>query len=970
MTPMPSPQPTDEPPPIRTGHHRRVALIVGAAALAVVAAIIIWSVSIGGPAPQEQTQPEEVIELIPGPLAKEAPSGRRFDPQAESGMPALSEGGRIQNTDEQGKLSQEYRFRRLDPNPPGMPANWVHMDQPQAEFYLKNNRVLSITGASALAHLPARILESGTITGDVTIRLFEPPPGQVLDLQRDEPLLEVSTDKATFDNVMGEVRCPGDFQVETPSLEFPGRGFTMLINDQGERVQLTVEVEHVEFVRLAPRGPEGRKNNAGTDARGPEGRKNNAGPAARRAAETEAGTDARDARGPRAGRRDRPPRPASSPADVDQAQFYRVTLHDQVQIRQGPATGRRTATGDTLTIIFSSKSKGLTPTFANGADRGRHASPAGRVSLACLALVGPGIAPAPSDGDIVVTCAGGLTMVPVSDPAEMLDSPDDARLTLTGQPVRLHDAAQDARAECDRLVYSSLEEKVELLGSASQPLSIAAPRLAAGGDAFWIRRTKGGFTGPGWLEAFEQPGAQPQGESPPATPQLNVRWTDGVDLAFDEPTDDGAMGDLRRAVFRGEVTTADADRTLWADTLEAKLTGAGAGAEIQQVTAEGNIQILLANGARVFADGLVGDPAAETVQLTGADLAIAHEQWLIDKGRRLTLDQESQTADWEGPGTARRFAAPLGMSGERRIARPVIAAEPDARLDWQGSMHYDQAAGDGAGAIDLHGGVTAFSQPNPLERSTFEAQDVSLALAADDGAAGADGSRRLGRIIARGDAEIERRNWTSEDRSGEPRIFFLAGQQIEYDDRTGEGMIPGAGELLIRDLRDSDGDADPSPSALGARGTTAFRWQQELRLTRRQGTLYDIVMRNGIEMRHLSPDQQSATLTCERLEATIDRAGTEPDQAPPAGDVIGGPAELIRLRAERGVFLHTPQRDVDCDVFDYDVQRGVAELSARPGGFVTVMTVGAPQPIRVQRATWDLKRDELTVHRGTGGGTR
>jgi hypothetical protein len=143
MTPMPSPQPTDEPPPIRTGHHRRVALIVGAAALAVVAAIIIWSVSIGGPAPQEQAQPEEVIELIPGPLAKEAPSGRRFDPQAESGMPALSEGGRIQNTDEQGKLSQEYRFRRLDPNPPGMPANWVHMDQPQAEFYLKNNRVLS-----------------------------------------------------------------------------------------------------------------------------------------------------------------------------------------------------------------------------------------------------------------------------------------------------------------------------------------------------------------------------------------------------------------------------------------------------------------------------------------------------------------------------------------------------------------------------------------------------------------------------------------------------------------------------------------------------------------------------------------------------------------------------------------------------------------------------------------------------------
>ncbi|MHC4828319.1 MAG: hypothetical protein ACYTEY_17340, partial [Planctomycetota bacterium] len=70
------------------------------------------------------------------------------------------------------------------------------------------------------------------------------------------------------------------------------------------------------------------------------------------------------------------------------------------------------------------------------------------------------------------------------------------------------------------------------------------------------------------------------------------------------------------------------------------------------------------------------------------------------------------------------------------------------------------------------------------------------------------------------------------------------------------------------------------------------------------------------------------------------------------------------------VFLHTPQRDVDCDVFDYDVTRGVAEMSAHPGSFVTIMTVGAPQPVRVQRATWDLKRDELTVLRGTGGGSR
>jgi hypothetical protein len=584
---------------------------------------------------------------------------------------------------------------------------------------------------------------------------------------------------------------------------------------------------------------------------------------------------------------------------------------------------------------------------------------AGRLIRAFLATPDLNIAPPPSDDDIIGTCTGGLTMVPITDPAEMLDSPRDARLTLTGRPVELHDPAQYAHAKCDRLVYRALDERVELLGTASQPLSIAAPRLAAGGERFWIRRTEGGFTGPGWLETYEQQSDASERRSPPDKPQLNVRWTDRVDLAFDDAEGDGAMGDLRSAAFRGEVKATDADRTMWSDGLDVTFTQATApnGADVGQVSAAGNIQ-------------LDGDPAAESVELTGANLAIAHEQWLIDEGRKLTLDQQTETADWQGPGVARRFPTPLALSGDRRIAPPVITAEPEARLRWRGSMRYDQAYGDGAGAIDLHGGVTAVSEPSPLERSTFQAQDVTLALAAgDDAAEDADVAGRLGRIIARGDAQLERRVWATEDRADEPRIFFLAGPHLEFDDQTGEGVVDGAGELLIRDLRESDDESD-APSPLGARGTTAFRWQRALRLTRKEGTLYDITMLDGIEMRHLSPDAQTATLTCGRIEATIDRARPETEPAQPEGDPLSGAVELQRLRAEGSVFLHTPQRDVDCDVFDYDVKRGVAEMSAHEGGFVTIMTVGAPQPVRVQRATWDLKRDELTVLRGTGGGTR
>jgi hypothetical protein len=138
-------------------------------------------------------------------------------------------------------------------------------------------------------------------------------------------------------------------------------------------------------------------------------------------------------------------------------------------------------------------------------------------------------------------------------------------------------------------------------------------------------------------------------------------------------------------------------------------------------------------------------------------------------------------------------------------------------------------------------------------------------------------------------------------------------------------------------------------------------------MTRRSDTLYDITMLEGIEMRHLSPDQQSATLTCDRIDATIDRAEPHLEVTGPDGDLIGGPTELVHLRAEGKVFLHTDQRDIDCHVFDYDVKRGIADLSAAPGGFVVVMTVGAPAPMRMQRATWDLTNDEVTIRRATGG---
>ena len=69
------------------------------------------------------------------------------------------------------------------------------------------------------------------------------------------------------------------------------------------------------------------------------------------------------------------------------------------------------------------------------------------------------------------------------------------------------------------------------------------------------------------------------------------------------------------------------------------------------------------------------------------------------------------------------------------------------------------------------------------------------------------------------------------------------------------------------------------------------------------------------------------------------------------------------------MFLRTPTRDVDCDLFDYDVRTGMARIEANPDQLVTIFTRGAPQPITLRAARWNLVTDVITASAGTGGGT-
>ena len=996
-----------------TARAKRAAFIAAGVIVAAIGLVVVLDLDGDAPEPGSDTGADMIIDLVPEPLAKDDVRTGGIDPAAGGTMPELEAGGWIQIVDkETGRLAQQYRFARLDPTPEGMGANWVSMDQPRAELYLADNRVIRLSGDSALVHLPHRVLESGSLTGHVLIEVFEPPPGRLLDLDRDKPMLVVHAPEAAFDNVMGEVTCPERFRVETPSLEFLGSGLSLLINDQVDPVRTTMEVEQLEFVRFA-QGAIGTAPRDRTDApQQDDARRTAAAP----------GSPAAAPGPPAAGAR---PSPTDDTPQQSPVQYYQLTVRDHVEIREG--IGMRVVTGDTLTYLFSTESKGFAgpSSAAPPPPPTRSAKLTGRLASTLFGQLGAdpvigqvpsswglgtrSIAPPISDTDIYVTCTGGLSLVPVDDPAliERLESPRDSWMTLTGAPVVLVDRSQDARAECDRLVFHGLRQKIMLVGSETWPLSITTPQMDAAGETFWIRQGTGGFTGPGWLTASRTADGGEASESP-----QRVTWSDGVDLDFDETStaSAGALGNLRQAVFRGDVEARsedsaiachdrlvldldtdahgvtsptlltasgnvranDPDQTMWSDLLvasfvrrETNADDAGADAEIDVVTAEGNVQVLMADGARAFADRLIADARRETVELTGTDVALANTQWLVDRGTSITLDKETGTARWNGPGTARMFDQVLAIGIDGRFDRDAITFDPNARATWTESMSYHDTAGSGEGAIELTGSVRMISEPDRLQRTSFGADNVTIELAggpAEPVEAGPDDRRAIGRVIGRGNATLEQRRWVTVARSDRPRIVYISADRLEFDRQSGLALVPGPGTLLIRDLRPPSDDEADNADGFAARGTTSFKWTTRLKMTRRSETLYDIQMVDGVEMRHLDLSEQVTTLTCRRIDATVDRGAD--------ARTTDGPTDLRHVRAEGEVFLRTPTRDVDCDLFDYAVAAGLAELGAYPGRLVTIHTRGTPQPVTLRGAVWNLVTDEITAQRGSAGGTR
>lgn len=425
--------------------------------------------------------------------------------------------------------------------------------------------------------------------------------------------------------------------------------------------------------------------------------------------------------------------------------------------------------------------------------------------------------------------------------------------------------------------------------------------------------------------------------------------------------------------------------------------------DIDSVEAKGGVQILLKEGARVFAQELIGDASKRKLRLTGDNVAIVRTNVVADNLRDLRFDDATRSARSEGPGRFRVFREPLTL-GEGKVERPNPQGRPSMEASWSESLDYSEVA-ETRGNVDIRGDVKVRSRPSDTTSDAIDAQSILLELGIDptsarrttratDAAADAtpelaNAQRSLDHFIAKGGARLESRTFATAERVGEPRVFRVSGEHIEYDLRTREGLVVGDGGILVNMPKSADAaTSEPAPAnssptakpqgsiALAADGTTRFRWKERMSIEHQYDDVFKIVMQRDVELLHagLRVDD-TMSMRCDTLEAVckrpLDKKDSVIDETGARGERgvdLGGPAELMSIKGSGAVIIRTAEQDIECGEFDYSLATGIATLTAAPGRTVTVAVKGQPSPIRAQQMIWDLRQGRLQVSKVSGLG--
>ncbi len=828
----------------------------------------------------------------------------------------LDQGAWVQVAGKDGRVAQQYTAQKIDPQP----GAFMSMTEPRTVFYMEDGRVATLRANSGRVHVPNRALESGTFNGDVVIRFYRPSPGAVVNLAKDSPSMILESEQLEFDQVLNQIGCQSAFRLTTDILTFDGEGLDLLLGSDGKSIE-RLTVDHPLGPIVIDRARQSRTRASAIPQQ--------------LAPNTVLMTPVSM---PAEGRENAQAAAAQAAAPAPAERFYRLELHDDVEILRYSTVDRAWSKGDELVAIFTLKSDLVSKEIVMNAApvgvpdplafRGRtiplglHLGIASHIAGAVIAA-----APEPQGDLLVVRFTGKLKMVPVSAGEKVPDSPQGMNVRIDGQEVELANQAGLALRAKD----VDMDLVKDALGRTTPKLLVATGAVEATNIAQTL-----------WCDALRAQFESTQVDTGPRSANAS----------------DPALGP-------SEVTRVDADH---------------------------GVQIQLKDGARVFADGMIAFPPKGLADLRGPGLSIIRGGVMIDAIPSLSVNDRNRTAESPSGGRARSWQAPIVAAElQGKIELPAaLAAKPEMDAQWKGQMTFTDRAQNGA-VLDLVKDVRIRAEPRPEEFDALDAQTVHLELDRRPSAGGAlatavqanahtpaGGDIRPRRLIATGDARMENQVWLNADRAGEPRLFQVRGQTIDYDAVTGEASVPSAGSVLVN--VPAGGSLDPkaqqnrtrdqSVAGGGLEGVSRFRWGSAMNLKRLVDEKFLMSMDQSVELVRAGPKKSDTlTLTCDRLEATLERR-IENDSNPKAGTQpafnLGGSSEVQRVRGIGRCFIRTPDYDVECEEFDYNVVTQIAEMRARPGRLVNVLPKGQGTPLRAAAMTWDLQSGRIQIRSGSG----
>ena len=157
------------------------------------------------------------------------------------------------------------------------------------------------------------------------------------------PLMELHTEVAKFDNFIGEITCPSEVNITSPSQTLVGRQLSIRFNDLEERIELLhlAELDYIEILPINNRSIPSPTPLASLPSSKPIPSLSS--PASLPSSKPITVHDASHR--------------IHAAAAGDEIEYYIVTLSDNVKVIQGNQVSGREARGNILTIAFSSESK-------------------------------------------------------------------------------------------------------------------------------------------------------------------------------------------------------------------------------------------------------------------------------------------------------------------------------------------------------------------------------------------------------------------------------------------------------------------------------------------------------------------------------------------------------------------------------------------------------------------------------------